>query len=119
MAKKSSPGTRRLQKLGLVWRNKKKISQIINAYIYLPFFLVIIFCPSLTRAGLIFPSLWNVRQKWPLPLCVYSVDERSISVFFPKREHPREDVENKALAKVVVERTPSAFFYQPLRVYQP
>jgi hypothetical protein len=29
-------------KLGLVWRNRKKISQIINAYLYLPFFLLII-----------------------------------------------------------------------------
>ncbi len=26
----------RWQKLGLVWRNRKKISQIINAYLYLP-----------------------------------------------------------------------------------
>jgi hypothetical protein len=32
----------RLKKLGLVWRNRKKISQIINAYLYLPFFLLII-----------------------------------------------------------------------------
>jgi hypothetical protein len=30
------------QKLGLVWRNKKKISQIIKDYFYLPFFLLII-----------------------------------------------------------------------------
>jgi hypothetical protein len=30
--------------LGLVWRNRKKISQIINAYLYLPFFLLIILC---------------------------------------------------------------------------
>jgi hypothetical protein len=29
-------------KLGLVWRNRKNISQIINAYLYLPFFLLII-----------------------------------------------------------------------------
>ncbi len=29
-------------KLGLVWRNRKKISQIINAYLYLPFFLLIV-----------------------------------------------------------------------------
>jgi hypothetical protein len=29
-------------KLGLVWINRKKISQIINAYLYLPFFLLII-----------------------------------------------------------------------------
>jgi hypothetical protein len=33
------------QKLGLVWRNRKKISQIIKDYFYLPFFLLIILCP--------------------------------------------------------------------------
>ncbi len=32
------------QKLGLVWRNRKKISQIIKDYFYLPFFLLIILC---------------------------------------------------------------------------
>jgi hypothetical protein len=43
MAKKSSPGTRanRQKKFGLVGRNRKKISQITNAYLYLPFFLLI------------------------------------------------------------------------------
>jgi hypothetical protein len=35
------------QKLGLVWRNRKKISQIINDYLYLPFFLLIILCLKL------------------------------------------------------------------------
>jgi hypothetical protein len=40
IAEKSSPGTR--QKLGLVWRIRKKISQLINAYLHLPFFLLII-----------------------------------------------------------------------------
>jgi hypothetical protein len=30
------------QKLGLVWRNRKEISQIIEDYFYLPFFLLII-----------------------------------------------------------------------------
>jgi hypothetical protein len=35
------PANRR-QKLGLVWRNRKKISQIINDYLCLPFFLFII-----------------------------------------------------------------------------
>jgi hypothetical protein len=29
-------------KNGLVWRNRKKISQIINAYLYLPFYLFIL-----------------------------------------------------------------------------
>ena len=32
----------RQQKLGLVWKNRKKISQIIKVYCYLPFFLLII-----------------------------------------------------------------------------
>jgi hypothetical protein len=31
-------------KLGLVWRKRKKISQMINDYLYLPFFLLIISC---------------------------------------------------------------------------
>ncbi len=34
----------RRQKPGLVWRNRKKISQIIKDYFYLPFFLLIILC---------------------------------------------------------------------------
>jgi hypothetical protein len=34
----------RRQKLGLVWRIRKKISQIIKDYFYLPFFLLIILC---------------------------------------------------------------------------
>jgi hypothetical protein len=32
------------QKLGLVWRNRKKISQIIKDCFYLQFFLLIILC---------------------------------------------------------------------------
>jgi hypothetical protein len=35
------PANRR-HKLGLVWRNRKKISQIINDYLCLPLFLLII-----------------------------------------------------------------------------
>jgi hypothetical protein len=31
------------QKLGLVWRNRKKFSQIIKDYFYFPFFLLIIY----------------------------------------------------------------------------
>jgi hypothetical protein len=34
---------KRRQKLGLIWRNKKKISQIIKDYFYLLFFHLIIF----------------------------------------------------------------------------
>ncbi len=43
MAEKSSWDQANIrQKLGLVWRNRKKISQIIKDYFYLPFFLLII-----------------------------------------------------------------------------
>jgi hypothetical protein len=45
MAEKSSWDQANIrQKLGLVWRNRKKISQIIKDYFYLPFFLLIILC---------------------------------------------------------------------------
>ncbi len=33
----------------MVWRNRKKISQIINDYPYLPFFLLIILCFALIK----------------------------------------------------------------------
>jgi hypothetical protein len=39
----------RRQKLGLVWRNRKKISQIIKDYFYLLFFLLIILWVALSR----------------------------------------------------------------------
>ncbi len=43
MAEKSSwDQANRRQKLGLFWRNRKKISQIIKDYFYLPFVLLII-----------------------------------------------------------------------------
>jgi hypothetical protein len=32
------------EKLGLVWRNRKKMSQIIKGYLYLPFFLLFLLC---------------------------------------------------------------------------
>jgi hypothetical protein len=45
MAEKSSwDQANRRQKFGLVWRNRKKISQIIKDYFYLPFYLLIILC---------------------------------------------------------------------------
>ncbi len=66
------------EKLGLVWRNRKKISQIINDYLYLPFFLLFIswcrptfftfafplsysFLSQCSRYGL--PVLWLARVK--------------------------------------------------------
>jgi len=51
MAEKSSWGqANRRQKHGLVWRNRKKISQIIKAYFYLPFFLLIILWYPIRKA---------------------------------------------------------------------
>jgi hypothetical protein len=53
MAKKSRwDQANRRKKLGLVWRNRKKISQIIKDYFYFPFFLLIILClqPLLTQS---------------------------------------------------------------------
>ncbi len=47
------------QKLGLVCRNRKKISQIIIDYFYLPFFLLIYLCVTCSD---FFPA-------WFLPLC--------------------------------------------------
>jgi hypothetical protein len=50
MAEKSSWDQANIrQKLGLVWRNRKKISQIIKDYFYLPFFLFIILWLGLIR----------------------------------------------------------------------
>jgi hypothetical protein len=43
MAEKSSWDQANIRpKLGLVWRNRKNISQIIKDYVYLQFFLLII-----------------------------------------------------------------------------
>jgi hypothetical protein len=43
MAEKSSWDQANIwKKISLVWRNRKKISQIIKDYFYLPFFLLII-----------------------------------------------------------------------------
>jgi hypothetical protein len=54
------------EKLGLVWRIRKKISQIINDYIYLPFFLLIILCLKLLRSP-------RIDSKEPIPAgCVAS-----------------------------------------------
>ncbi len=51
MAEKSSWDQANMrQKLGLVWRNRKKITQIIKDYFYLPFILLII-VPSLVLKG--------------------------------------------------------------------
>ena len=50
MAEKSSWDQANIrQKLGSVWRNRMKISQIIKDYFYLPFFLLIILCPCLRK----------------------------------------------------------------------
>ncbi len=60
MAEKSSwDQANRRQKLGLVWGNRKKISQIIKDYFYLPFFLLIIL-------GLCFSSENHSLPRWRL-----------------------------------------------------
>jgi hypothetical protein len=40
-------------KIGLFWRNRKKISHIINDYLYLPFFLSIILMVYLSVIGVV------------------------------------------------------------------
>jgi hypothetical protein len=58
MAEKSSwDQANSRQKLCLVWRNRKKISQIIKEYFYLPFFLLIILCYN--------TSTWGPRHYTP------------------------------------------------------
>ncbi len=50
----------RQQKLSLIWRNRKKISQIINDYLCLLFFLLIILCVlRAEHRGLV----WRNRKK--------------------------------------------------------
>jgi hypothetical protein len=39
--------------IGLFWRNRKKISHIINEYLYLPFFLLIILWVYLSVIGVV------------------------------------------------------------------
>ncbi len=57
----AGPQANRRQKPGLVWRNRKKISQIIKDYFYLPFFLLFILCVSPTLHFILFErlSLWG------------------------------------------------------------
>jgi hypothetical protein len=54
MTEKSSLGTRQTDGkiLVWVWRNIKKISQIINAYLYFPYFLLISLCTYLSNLSL-------------------------------------------------------------------
>jgi hypothetical protein len=53
LAKKSSRGLANIgQNLGLVWRNRKKISQIIKDCFFLPFFLLIILWSTVLLLGL-------------------------------------------------------------------
>ncbi len=72
------PANRR-QKLGLVWRNRKKISQIINDYLCLPFFLLIILWEkSSTGQNKVFPLF--------LPaVVIFSADRKSFLTHFKKR----------------------------------
>ncbi len=62
----------RRQKHGLVWRNRKKNSQIIKDYFYLPFFLIIIVCDTQNEKQLysfkraLYCSQRNIAQKWEI-----------------------------------------------------
>jgi hypothetical protein len=60
------------QKLGLVWRNRKKISQIIKDYFYLPFFLLIIFLVVASCIAL--SILYNARRGLPYNFLVLFLD---------------------------------------------
>jgi hypothetical protein len=61
MAEKSSwDQANKRQKLGLVWRNRKKISQIFKDYFYVPFFLLII----LWVEGTVSPILHSFSVMW-------------------------------------------------------
>jgi hypothetical protein len=44
------------EKLGVVWRKRKKTSQIINDYLYLLLFLLIILWYQAMQAGLVQPE---------------------------------------------------------------
>ncbi len=58
------PGKQRAKKLGLVWRNRKKISQIINDYLCLPFFLLIILCSRSLVAKKAAHNICDCRHIW-------------------------------------------------------
>jgi hypothetical protein len=58
---KSPAGTRQTygKKLSLVCLNRKKISQIIKDYFYLPFFLLIILCGKDSDPPNVLTEFWN------------------------------------------------------------
>ncbi len=70
----------RRQKLGLVWRNRKKISQIIKDYFYLPFFLLIILWCRLT-IGLSCTQRGNQSSTVP-PLQLHTHPNPILQYFF-------------------------------------
>ncbi len=65
------------QKLGFVWKNRKKIGQIINVYLYLPFFLLIILWEDLFPARAV--VLWGGGGGG---LCVYMREINKIKCNF-------------------------------------
>jgi hypothetical protein len=59
----------RWEQLGLVWRNRKKISQIINDYLYLPFFLLLILWSAPLGEGRgVLKGKRELDGKWSLEL---------------------------------------------------
>jgi hypothetical protein len=82
MAGKSSwDQANRRQKLGLVWRIRKKISQIIKDYFYLPFFLLIILCPPPSEFLEVLYSTvpHGLINKTPTPQ-VHKIDTESVPI---------------------------------------
>jgi hypothetical protein len=65
MAGKSSwDQANRRQKLGLVWRIRTKISQIIKDYFYLPFFLLIILWGECLSTLERWEPQWRFLDRW-------------------------------------------------------
>jgi hypothetical protein len=65
----------------LVWRNRKKISQIIKDYFYLPFFLLFILCMLETPEACtlsILASLDLEGQQIELPRCFADFCQRRL-----------------------------------------
>ncbi len=65
------------QKLGLVWRNRKKISQIIKDYFCLPFFLLIILWLGYT----VVRHQKIHQESWPRIFGSYASEDRAEGVF--------------------------------------
>jgi hypothetical protein len=83
VAEKSSwDQANRGEKLGLDWTNRKKISQIINDCLYLPFFLLIILCCIQREMWGMAPYMLELTINSPY-LIVNSALQRKSHLFIP------------------------------------